>query len=104
LFGRIGGEEFACLLANVSEADAMAVAERIRNRFADREIIIESVKLRATVSAGLAFSNRQDRALTGLMLAADQALYRAKAHGRNRIETTRPTLALPREISDTKVA
>jgi diguanylate cyclase (GGDEF)-like protein len=98
LFGRIGGEEFACLLLNISQADAIAVAERIRSRFADREIVIGSMKVRATASAGVAFANEQDRDLHALILAADQTLYRAKERGRNRIETTQPTLVLSNEV------
>lgn len=45
LFGRIGGEEFACLLSNVSQVDAIAVAERIRSGFAALEIVIGSEKV-----------------------------------------------------------
>lgn len=97
LFGRIGGEEFACLLSNISQVDATAVAERIRSRFADNEIVIGSVKVRATASAGVAFASQQDQDLPALMLAADQTLYRAKERGRNRIETTQPTLVLSDE-------
>jgi diguanylate cyclase (GGDEF)-like protein len=57
LFGRIGGEEFACLLVDVSAADAVSTAERLRCRFADSE----SSRLRATVSAGVAAASSRHR-------------------------------------------
>jgi diguanylate cyclase (GGDEF)-like protein len=86
LFGRIGGEEFACLLVGVSSADAVAIAERVRYRFADMEIHSGSSLLRATVSSGVAMSWQPQPDLETLMLAADRALYRAKKLGRNRVE------------------
>ena len=90
LFGRIGGEEFVCLLLSVSQVDAIAIAERMRSGFAALEIAIGSVQLRATASVGVTFVSEQDYDLSALIQAADQALYRAKAHGHNRIETTQP--------------
>jgi diguanylate cyclase (GGDEF)-like protein len=86
LFGRIGGEEFACLLAEVSPADAVAIAERLRCRFANVEICSGSSLLRATVSSGVAMAGQPQPDLEALMSAADRALYRAKELGRNRVE------------------
>jgi diguanylate cyclase (GGDEF)-like protein len=86
LFGRMGGEEFACLLVNVSGADAVTTAERLRCRFANTEIESGSSRLRATVSAGVAMAVQPQPDLEPLMSAADRALYRAKALGRNRVE------------------
>jgi diguanylate cyclase (GGDEF)-like protein len=86
LFGRIGGEEFACLLVNVSTMDAVATAERLRCRFADSEIYSGSTPLRATVSSGVAMTGQPQPDLEALMSAADRALYRAKELGRNRVE------------------
>jgi diguanylate cyclase (GGDEF)-like protein len=86
LFGRIGGEEFACLLVNVSTADALAVAERLRGRFANMEIDSGSSQLRATVSSGVAVAVQPQSDLEALISAADRALYRAKELGRNRVE------------------
>ena len=86
LFARIGGEEFACLLVDVSPADAVAIAERVRRRFANLEIFSDHSLLRATVSSGLATAAQQEPDLEALMSAADRALYRAKELGRNRVE------------------
>jgi diguanylate cyclase (GGDEF)-like protein len=89
LFARIGGEEFACLLVDVSLADAVATAERVRCRFADLEIHSDQAPLHATVSSGLAMAGQLEPDLEALMSAADRALYRAKELGRNRVELER---------------
>ena len=86
LFGRIGGEEFAVLLVDVSAVDAVTTAERLRCRFANTEIDFGSSRLRATVSAGVATALQPPPDLEALMLAADRALYRAKTLGRNKVE------------------
>jgi diguanylate cyclase (GGDEF)-like protein len=86
LFGRIGGEEFASLLVDVSPADAMAITERLRCQFASMEICSGSARLRTTVSSGIAIAEQRQPDLEALMSAADRALYRAKELGRNRVE------------------
>jgi diguanylate cyclase (GGDEF)-like protein len=86
LFGRIGGEEFACLLVDVSSADAVATAERLRYRFANTKIYSGSTLLCATVSSGVAMARQSQPDLEALMSEADRALYRAKELGRNRVE------------------
>jgi diguanylate cyclase (GGDEF)-like protein len=100
LFGRIGGEEFACLLVDVSTADAMATAERLRSRFADTEIYSGSTPLRATVSSGVAMTGQPQPDLEALMSAADRALYRAKELGRNRVELEKMMLRDAKAESD----
>jgi diguanylate cyclase (GGDEF)-like protein len=88
LFSRIGGEEFASLLPNTTLQDAHWLAERIR---AAVELASHSVgdhTLRVTVSVGVAASNDTTTDLAGLLKAADQALYRAKEAGRNRVEAS----------------
>jgi len=82
LFGRIGGEEFAVLLPCGAD-EAMEVAERIRRAFAAERITIDGAQtLQATVSIGLATGTDD---LDVLLAHADEALYRAKAEGRNRL-------------------
>jgi diguanylate cyclase (GGDEF)-like protein len=90
LFGRIGGEEFACLLPNASHEGGLSVAERIRARFADLDVIVDGAAIAATVSVGVASSHDQEQSLPGLVAAADRALYDAKARGRNRVELAPP--------------
>ncbi|MFB8829583.1 GGDEF domain-containing protein [Azotobacter sp. CWF10] len=81
--GRIGGEEFACLLPGGDETVALQVAERLR--LACSELLLES-GVRISVSIGIAFSEQAGYELSRLLALGDQALYRAKANGRNRIE------------------
>jgi diguanylate cyclase (GGDEF)-like protein len=84
LFGRTGGEEFACLLPGAGAVEAMRVAERMRAGFA--MLTAENGGPYSTVSIGVATSEEAGGELTGLLAAADRALYRAKAGGRNRVE------------------
>jgi diguanylate cyclase (GGDEF)-like protein len=84
IFGRIGGEEFGCLIPRASLDDGRTIAERIRARF---EAVMTERTVGATVSAGIAVSVGAGQDLSALMVAADRALYRAKAYGRNRVET-----------------
>ena len=63
LFGRIGGEEFACLLPNASHEGGMQVAERIRARFARLDVIVDGTAIAATRSVGVASSQDQEQSL-----------------------------------------
>jgi diguanylate cyclase (GGDEF)-like protein len=94
LFGRFGGEEFACLMPGMSLRVASALAEDIRAAFAATPIAIGSEKVTVTVSIGVAMSNEIDRSLDQLFTAADRALYRAKAKGRNCVELARKPLTV----------
>jgi diguanylate cyclase (GGDEF)-like protein len=89
LFGRFGGEEFGCLLENTSLAEALRIAERVRSRFARLPLEIGAASTVVTVSVGVAVSNEVDQTLEQLFAAADRALYRAKAKGRDRVEADR---------------
>jgi diguanylate cyclase len=86
LFGRIGGEEFASLLPDTRRQDALWLAERVRAAVETASHSVGEHTIRATVSVGVALSNDATADLTGLLKAADQALYRAKEAGRNRVE------------------
>ena len=104
LFGRIGGEEFACLLPDTEPQDALWLAERVRAAVEAASHPAGEHSIRATVSVGAASSNDATADLTGLLNAADQALYRAKEAGRNRVEIAsyaaeRAPLRRPDEIS-----
>lgn len=90
LFGRIGGEEFACLLLDAGVIDAARVAERVRRAFEDAVHTCEGESFGATVSIGVAAPAPDTADLHALLLSADRALYRAKRAGRNRIEQVEP--------------
>jgi diguanylate cyclase (GGDEF)-like protein len=83
LFGRLGGEEFACLVANASMAQALHTAERLRRAF--EAMHFPGLEVKATVSVGVAMASEAGRSLPALLAIADRALYRAKADGRNRV-------------------
>jgi diguanylate cyclase (GGDEF)-like protein len=89
LFGRLGGEEFAALLPHTSLDGGLVVAERIRANFEAMTLDFGAGTLAATVSVGVAMAGDRARDLAALIMAADRALYRAKANGRNRIEYAR---------------
>jgi len=84
LVARYGGEEFCALLRDVDEQEARRIAERLRARIADLSIDVDGHPLRITASIGLA---RLDGDLETTMRKADAALYRAKALGRNRVQS-----------------
>ena len=90
LFGRLGGEEFAALLPQTSLEEGLAVAERIRSDFAATTLEAGADSLAATVSVGVAMSIDPSSNLADMIEAADRALYRAKANGRNRVEQRGP--------------
>lgn len=86
VLGRIGGEEFALVIAANSLDDVRIIAERIRRRFAEEVIAVGAAdSVRATVSIGGVFALKAI-SLEQLLLQADTALYRAKRLGRDRIE------------------
>lgn len=87
LFGRVGGEEFAAILPSTSADDALRIAERLRAAIEGLGIDIGEMRpLRITTSIGAAHVRSPGpETLDNLLSAADGALYRAKAEGRNRI-------------------
>ncbi len=82
--GRFGGEEFVALLPGTL-VEAKIVAERVRKAFEAAGVTIAGHELNATVSIGAA-SGPSGTDIVALLAAADAALYRAKANGRNRVE------------------
>jgi diguanylate cyclase (GGDEF)-like protein len=86
LFGRMGGEEFASLLPDTTRQDALWVAEHLRAAFEATSHTVAERPLTATVSVGVVISDDASSDLAALLDLADQALYRAKALGRNRVE------------------
>ncbi len=86
---RIGGEEFAVLLPATNLAAALAVAERLRAAVADLRIAHAGSQFGSWVSISIGLAQLElghTHHFEDLFDAADQALYRAKANGRNRIE------------------
>jgi diguanylate cyclase (GGDEF)-like protein len=83
---RYGGDEFCLLLPQTGPIGARAIAERIRAAVSRRIVGVEGLALRTTVSIGLAVYPDHDAGdLRGLMRKADEAMYRAKRSGRDRV-------------------
>jgi len=83
--GRIGGEEFVTIFAACDVESATAIATRIRIAFQSDGSFINGHAVNATASAGVSTISARKQGLYELMEAADQALYRAKTIGRNRV-------------------
>ena len=100
--GRFGGEEFSLLLPQTRAVDAFRIAERVRANIAGLSIIAPGAtggeRVHVTVSIGVAaLDSGSKREYAELMAAADAALYRAKACGRDQVQmisTTRGVSAI----------
>lgn len=88
--GRIGGEEFAVLLRNTSLGEAKAAAEKFRGAVSREKVIYEEQEISFTVSIGVAVAHSGLNSISNVEVVlrqADDALYRAKARGRNCVVT-----------------
>ena len=94
LVARIGGEEFAVLLPSTSVAVAHELAARFCQRLAGAAVQVDGVPIACTVSGGMALADDGAPSPDQLLRRADQALYAAKAQGRNRIVCWHPALAV----------
>jgi diguanylate cyclase (GGDEF)-like protein len=86
LVGRLGGEEFTVVLADAGVDNAYLVADRLRKTFAAAAAVVDGEAVYATASTGVAVIVDPNQDLAKLITLADQALYLAKARGRNRVE------------------
>ncbi len=99
LAGRFGGEEFSLLLPQTRAVDAFRIAERVRANIATLSIIAPGAtggeRVQVTVSIGVAaLDSGSKREYADLMAAADAALYRAKAGGRDQVQMISTTRGL----------
>jgi diguanylate cyclase (GGDEF)-like protein len=86
-FGRYGGEEFLVVLPGMDAEALLGVAERLRLAVADRPVAYGSRVIPVTLSLGVAVEHGSTPVDADTLLqAADDALYRAKGGGRNRVE------------------
>lgn len=91
VLGRMGGEEFAVLLPLADEQAAMDTAERLRSAVEALSIRLDSgAILRFTVSIGATRMGGRPTAVDDLLIESDEALYRAKSEGRNRVVSHQP--------------
>jgi diguanylate cyclase (GGDEF)-like protein/PAS domain S-box-containing protein len=86
IIGRIGGEEFAIFLPQTNSSQAIIVAERLRELMASKKIsLTDNSSFGFTVSFGVVTMSNPDVTIDFLLHKADEALYQAKANGRNQV-------------------
>lgn len=86
IFGRVGGEEFALFLSEVDELEAVCIVERILQKIRIIQLPTSMGSIQISASAGMAINKDESINLTQLAKNADDALYRAKSLGRDRLE------------------
>jgi diguanylate cyclase (GGDEF)-like protein len=84
LVARLGGEEFGLILADLTQAEAETLCDHLRQTVSETPVPTSSGEVRITVSAGLVDLRSASDASTAFR-AADAALHRAKAEGRDRL-------------------
>jgi len=82
---RYGGEEFCVLLPDCPKTKAIQLANEFRKKIEMREIILRRQKTHITVSIGVASFPKDAQERDDLIFKADEALYRAKEDGRNKV-------------------
>jgi diguanylate cyclase (GGDEF)-like protein len=91
ILGRYGGEEFAVLLSDADEREAMTVAERLREHIAEVPIPLGDRDVYISVSIGVAVRGQHSSlSLQNVLDHADKALYQAKSAGRNCVRLWAP--------------
>jgi diguanylate cyclase (GGDEF)-like protein/PAS domain S-box-containing protein len=86
LIGRLGGEEFAIMLPETDAEGARIVAERVREKIHEAQIVADRSVVTCTISIGVAMLRDSDGTIDELLHRADMALYKAKQGGRNKVE------------------
>ncbi len=87
---RWGGEEFLFLLPETNLENGGIVAEKIRKKIASNSYTYEEQKLFVTVTCGVSVFNKDCKSIDDCIKNADQALYRGKAQGKNRVVLSEP--------------
>lgn len=84
--GRYGGEEFGVIITNAEKEAVYSLCERIRKKVEDHDFVIDNKTIKITISMGIHFKSAQEEiTAAGMVRKADEALYRAKHSGRNRV-------------------
>lgn len=85
LLGRYGGEEFILMFPETSSTEALACSERFRHAVSEHRFEFQGQTIPVTLSAGICCCTGEFAELTAMIQAADNALYKAKKTGRNRV-------------------
>ena len=87
IVGRYGGEEFAIVIPGTTREDLCSMCERIRQGVAEEIFVSAGDEIRITISIGACWKGPMDNMdIKNMIEKADEALYRAKESGRNRVE------------------
>jgi len=101
---RFGGEEFIAVLPETGLDGALHIAELLRRKIAATEVAVTANKIQVTISIGVAlFDSKEERISADILIdAADNALYKAKTAGRNRVcaATAGPGASEPFPVHD----
>jgi two-component system cell cycle response regulator len=86
LVSRIGGEEFVVVMPDTPPERAQRIAERLRQRIEEEPFKVSTgAEIRATISVGVTTCREDDDLAADLLRRADEAMYRAKRSGRNKV-------------------
>lgn len=85
MIGRLGGEEFAVILPNIGEDNAMHIAETLRLKISQIELDYEQLSIQFTISLGVVECSQGISNIDALLAQADKALYFSKHNGRNQV-------------------
>jgi two-component system cell cycle response regulator len=100
LAGRYGGEEFLLVLPNCDLATATRRADEIRGLISKHSIVTTFARVHVTISMGITVSDGTQRlTIEDLLLQADEALYRAKANGRNCVQAFSANARVSRSLA-----
>ena len=87
IVGRIGGEEFSVFLPNTAVSGAEQLAQALRVAIESIHMEVDGVRLKITASIGVAAKRFDQETMQAIQQHADQAMYKAKRGGRNRVST-----------------
>lgn len=89
VMGRIGGEEFLCVLPRISQNQCHEIAQRIVKNINQHTFFAKQKEVKVTVSVGIANATTDMCNTDSLYSQADEALYESKSLGKNRVSIYR---------------
>ena len=85
IFARVGGEEFAILLPEVTEDNALEIAKRCLKKISEVPFYYDGEHVQITVSIGMSECSKKLKSLDDVLKSADKRLYHAKQNGRDQV-------------------